>query len=252
MEAEGKYVYCIIEALEDRSFGPIGIGGRGNEVITIGYKDIAVVVSNSPTTKYTVSSDNVLAHQRVIEEVMKEYTVLPVRFCTIAGSVDEIKNLLHRRYREFQGLLKEMRHKVELGVKAVWNDMGRIFKEITEENKDIKETVEKNKGEQNIQARMEIGRQVSETLKRKKEMESEAIVSLLKRSAIDYRLNKTFDDRMFLNAAFLVDRGRQMEFDNIMDNLSDNYREKVKFKYVGPIPPFNFVTITIYPEEWER
>ena len=27
---EGKYVYCIIESKEPRSFGPIGIGARGD------------------------------------------------------------------------------------------------------------------------------------------------------------------------------------------------------------------------------
>ena len=32
---EGKYIYCIIETKIDRNFGPIGIGGRGDEVSTI-------------------------------------------------------------------------------------------------------------------------------------------------------------------------------------------------------------------------
>ena len=81
---EGKYIYCIIALKEARSFGPIGIGGRGDEVNTIVYDDIAAVVSNSPVISYAVSRENMLAHEKAIEEVMKKYTVLPVRFCTIA------------------------------------------------------------------------------------------------------------------------------------------------------------------------
>jgi hypothetical protein len=46
--AEGIYVYCIIESAEPRSFGKIGIGGRGDEVYTVHQEDLAAVVSRSP------------------------------------------------------------------------------------------------------------------------------------------------------------------------------------------------------------
>ena len=32
---EGKYIYCIIASSEAQSFGPLGIGGRGDELHTI-------------------------------------------------------------------------------------------------------------------------------------------------------------------------------------------------------------------------
>ena len=41
---EGKYVYCIIETNEPRSFGPMGIGGRGDDVYTVHHKGLAAVV----------------------------------------------------------------------------------------------------------------------------------------------------------------------------------------------------------------
>jgi hypothetical protein len=55
-----------------------------------------------------------------------------------------------------------------------------------------------------------------------------------------------------MNAAFLADKGKEKEFDNIMEELSDKYENKVKFMYAGPLPVFNFVNIVIYPEEWEK
>jgi len=259
---EGKYIYCIIETKIERNFGPIGIGGRGDEVTTIGYKDLGMVISNSPMTKYVVSRENLLAHERVIEEVMKEFTVLPVRFCTIASNADEIRNLLDRRYREFKNLLRDMGHKIELGIKGFWKDMNTIFKEIAEENKEIKRLKEKmqdGKDKKNnpstrtfLEAKMEVGKLVEEALKRKKEKEAEKIVDALRRTAFDHKLNNTVSDEMFINAAFLVDRGREKEFDNIMDDLSEKHKDRIKFMYVGPLPPFNFVNIVIYPEEWEK
>jgi len=259
---EGKYIYSIIETKIERNFGPMGIGGRGDEVSTIGYGDLSMVISNSPMTKYVVNRENLLAHERVIEEVMKEFTVLPVRFCTIASTADEIRNLLDKRYREFKNLLRNMNHKIELGLKGLWKDMPIIFREITEENKDIKRLKEKIQNETEIknnsssraflQSKMEVGKLVEDALKREKQKEAEKIVGVLRRTAFDHKLNSTIGDEMFINAAFLVDRGREKEFDNIMDDLSAEYKDRIKFMYAGPLPPFNFVNITIYPEEWEK
>ena len=139
MEKQGKYIYCVIGTKQERNFGPIGIGNRSNEVLTIGYDDLSMVVSNYPMAKLAANSENMLAHEKVIEKVMKEFdSVLPVRFGTIASSADEIRNLLDRRYREFKNALKDMDHKVELGVKGVWRDMDTIFKDIAEGNRKLK------------------------------------------------------------------------------------------------------------------
>lgn len=255
MEREGKYIYCIVETKQERNFGPIGIGQSGSEVLTIGFDGLSMVVSNYPLTKITVNKENMLAHQKVIEEVMKEFdSVLPVRFGTIASSADEIRNLLDRRYREFKTALKNMRHKIELGVKAIWTNMQGIFDEIVKGNKairNLKEALEKE-GDENTRAKMGLGRMVKQVLDEKKEEQVEEIVSRLRKTACDYKLNSTTGDEMFMNAAFLVDEGREKEFDNIMDDLSDRFKNRIKFLYAGPLPVFNFVNIVIYPEEWEK
>ena len=49
---DGVYVYCIIESGEPRTFGNLGIGGRGDEVFTIHYRDLAAVVSRAPLIVY--------------------------------------------------------------------------------------------------------------------------------------------------------------------------------------------------------
>ncbi|MBU1931997.1 GvpL/GvpF family gas vesicle protein, partial [Patescibacteria group bacterium] len=206
MEKEGKYIYCIIASSQERNFGSIGIGERDDDVLTIGYNDLSMVVSNHPITKFAVNSDNMLTHERVIEEVMKEFdSVLPVRFGTIASNADEIRNLLGRRYRELKNALRDADHKVELGVKGLWKNMDEIFKEVVDENKAIKRTkedIQNDKNKKNIQAKMEVGKMVEKALEKKKEKEAERIVEALRRTAFDYKLNKTVGDEMFMNAAF--------------------------------------------------
>jgi hypothetical protein len=255
MDQEGKYIYCIIGAKQDRNFGPIGIGGRADEVSTIGIDDIAMVISNHPLMKLVVNRENILAHEKVIEEAMKEHVVLPVRFCTIAANTDEIRSLLFKRYREFKNLLKDMDHKVELGVKGLWKDMSVIFKEIAEENREIKKLkkkLEKDGGKNDRDAKAGLGRLVEAALKNKKNEEAERIVDALKATAFDYKLNNALGDAMFMNASFLVSKGREKEFDNVVEELSEAYEKRMRFLYVGPLPPYNFVNVTIYQEEWEK
>jgi hypothetical protein len=255
MKKEGKYIYCIIGTKQERNFGPIGIGVRGDEVLTIGYDDLSMVVSDHPMTRFVVNRENMLAHEKVIEEVMKEFdSVLPVRFGTVASNADEVRNLLDRRYREFKNLLRDMDHKIELGVKGIWKNIGVIFKEIIKENKEIKKARDKisNLKSQISNLKIEVGKMVEQALVKKKEKEAEKVVDALRRTVFDCKLNKTIADNMFMNAAFLVDKGREKEFDNIMDDLDDKYKARIKFIYAGPLPVFNFVNIVIYPEEWEK
>jgi len=248
MAKEGEYVYCIIESNEARNFGPIGIGQRGDIVSTIGYNDLSAVISNSPMTKYVINRENMMAHERVIEEVMKDYTVLPVRFCTIAASAEEVRTLLRRRYSEFKGLLRDMDNKVELGLKALWKDMNQIFREIAEEDREVRRLKKKaygRSGDSNNASKIALGKAVKAALEEKKASEAKKILNTFKRVAVDVRTNDLFGDSMFLNAAFLIDRTREKEFDYLMEDLMEKYGEMVKFKYIGPVPPFNFVNIVV-------
>jgi len=252
-QKEGKYIYCIIGSEQERNFGPVGIDG--GEVMTVGYGDLSMVISVHPLNKLVVNRENMLAHEKVIEEVMKEFdSVLPVRFGTIAADAEEIRNLLDRRDRELKNALRDMDHKIELGVKGVWKNMDAIFSEIVEENRIIKKMKKQlqSDGGRNKQAKMELGKLVEAALQKKKTAEADKIVKLLGGLACDHRLNKTHGDEMFLNAAFLATKGREKEFDNMMDDLSHGYKERMHFLYTGPLPTFNFVKVNIYPEEWEK
>lgn len=166
---EGKYLYCIIEEPNERNFGPMGIGKSNNEVYTIGYRDLSCVVSTTPMTKYVISPENLMAHEKVIEKVMEDYTVLPFRFCTIATSLEEVRSLQNRRYREFKNLLRSMDNKVELGLKVWWKNMKHVFGEISTSNKEIRKRKAKlaKKGESlSLDESTEIGKQVKELLEK--------------------------------------------------------------------------------------
>jgi len=250
----GLYIYCIIPSDQERNFGPIGIDGE--DVLTIGYENIAMVVSGHPITKVVISKDNILIHEKVVEAVMKEFeSVLPIRYGTIASTADEVRNLLDRRFREFKNILRDMDHMVELSLKARWKHMDEVFKEIEEENNEIKiakKAINSTNTDNPEEARIEIGKMVQEALIQKKAESAEEIVDKFKRTFYDFKLNKTTGDDMYMNGSFLVGKGKELEFDFLVEDISEELGDKVDFKYSGPFPVYNFVNIAIYPEEWEK
>ncbi|MCK9422961.1 MAG: GvpL/GvpF family gas vesicle protein [Bacteroidales bacterium] len=256
MQRDGKYIYCIIASDYDINLGPIGIGGRGDLVSTIGFEGLCMVVSDHPLSRFVVNPENMLAHQKVIEEVMREFrSVLPIRFGTIAATPDEIRNLLNRRYSEFMELLKQFENKVEFNVRGTWKNMGMIYKEIDKEHVELQEIraeIEKqhDKEERNMKI-AEAGELIEHALVKKKAEEAEKIIETFRKSVFEYKHNKTNGDTMFMNTALLVNSGREIEFDNIMIDLGARYQDRSDFIYTAPLPIFNFIDLKIFPEKWE-
>jgi hypothetical protein len=244
---EGKYIYCIIRAEQARSFGPLGIGERGDELHTVCFGDIAAVVSNSPVKSYPVSRDNLLAHEKAIEEVMKEHTVLPVRFCTIAKDEDKVKKILETEHDKFAELLKNINGKKELGLKAILKEE-LIYKEILEKYEDVrkfKEVISREPPAKTYHQRMEIGEKVKAALQKEKAVYKDDIINTLTPLAREVKVNAPYGEMMVLSAAFLVENSREAEFDRNVQALADKAGPKLRFKYTGTLPPFNFVNLVI-------
>ncbi|MDI6779433.1 MAG: GvpL/GvpF family gas vesicle protein [Bacteroidota bacterium] len=249
---EGKYIYCIIDDGKVQTFGPRGIGGRGDELYTICFQDIGAVVSNSPLKRYPVLSENYLSHEKAIEEVMKHHTVLPVRFCTIAEDEVKVKKILEKEYDRFVRLLKSIQGKKELGLKAVFKEEV-IYNFILDKYKDIrtfKEKIASKPQEATYYLRIEISTMVESALEKEKVRCKEEILKVLEPLAEETVINKTIGDRMVINAAFLVKEFYENEFDAKVNELDDRYSNLMKFKYAGSLPPFNFINLTINMGEY--
>ncbi|MDP2831232.1 MAG: GvpL/GvpF family gas vesicle protein [Candidatus Omnitrophota bacterium] len=244
---EGKYMYCIIASSEAHSFGPLGIGGRGDELHTILYDGIAAVVSDSPVISYSVSRENMLTYEKAIEEIMKKYTVLPVRFNTIAEDEDKVKKILEIEHDRCVDLLKNMEGKKELGLKAIFKEE-IIYKEIVEKYEDIrklKEALSSEPPAKTYYLRVEVGRKVEAALQKEKNIYKEEILNTLSSLAQDTKVNNTYGELMIISAAFLVEDSREAEFDQNVQAFGIKYADKIKFKYTGTLPPFNFVNLVI-------
>lgn len=248
----GKYIYCIIRTDQEREFEAEAIGDPDSKVHTICHRDLGCVVSNSPIKEHQITRENTLAHQQVMEKLLEEYTVLPVQFDTIAepkggrSPAEQIKEkVLRKRYGELSERIDYLTEKEELGVKALWTDMDPLYAEIARKNPTIKRLQGRRVSRDRA---IEIGEQVKDGLEEKREKEEERILAPLRKVACDLCINEKFGEKMVTNSSFLVETNRRGEFDNQVEELMNVYDGRMRFEYIGPVPPSDFVEIAI---RWE-
>ena len=247
MNEKGKYLYCIIKEKKAKEFSVLGL--ERAKVYSIPEGKLSAVVSDAEIKEYPISRENTLIHQKVIEEMMKVYDVLPVSFGTVAENEEAVKKkILRQKKEEILKTLEKIKGKVELNLKAIWLDMSNIFREVLKENKEIqsaKKEASTISGIGKTNLAMEVGKMVVSALEEKKERETKEILKPLKKIAEDFKKNKTQLDQIIFNTVFLVSKEKEKEFDKRVSFLSEKYDGRIKFFYVGPFPPYNFIKLEL-------
>lgn len=240
MIQKGKYIYCI---LKEKKPGKLDLKGMdGEAVCSITEGDLSAIISDSDAKEYLISRENIMIHQKVLEEVFKKYDILPVSFGTVAASENELREkILKAKSKEIESELKKIKGKAEFGLKAFWLDMGSVFQEIGKNSgfiQDLKK--QKNIG---YQDKISAGEIIAKLINQKKEAEKEKMLKFLKEMSDDFKSNAVLGDAMIFNAVFLVEKKNEKKFDKAVNELGEKYGQKVKFIYSGPFSPFNFVKL---------
>ena len=251
----GRYIYCIIhrQPITDNRqpiFGPIGINGA--EVYTVSALDIACLVSNSQFFNYrSMPKSDVATHlsiyQSVIEQVMKDYTVIPVKFGMIAEDEDKVRKILLTGYQEIREALNKMENKIEFDVISLWSDFDSVLKEIGEEKEieELKIKTEDRERETTFEDRIKIGQAVKFLLDKRRDKILGLIQNALEEIAVDSSNHECLDDKMIMNTAFLIERDKEVQFDKLINEIDKKLQGKVHFRCVGPLPPYSFSQVEV-------
>lgn len=258
MANTGKYIYGIINSNGENFFGPCGITAR-ESVYTISYQDIAAVVSDSEIVDFAHLIKGTVArylvrHQQVVEKVMENFTVIPMRLGTFAINEKEVSQILAKGYPTIKDISNRIKDKIEIDVVATWNDFVSVLKEAGEEKeiKKLKEKVLSNPKGITVDDQMKVGLMVKKTLEQKREICAFQIQSVLKTVSCDFKTHELMDDKMVINTAFLINKHEQKDFYRKIEELNVKFNDKLNFRCVGPLPPYSFYTLEIKKMEFEE
>lgn len=248
----GTYIYGCIRTSEPQEFGAIGIGSPASAVKTVIVKDVAAVVSASPFVVYDSlekerTIKDLVTHQFVIEQVMRQWTIVPVKFGTMVENEDEVRIFLEHGHDLLSAELSKMEEKIEMDVVARWN-LSSILAALPRRNPQVldkqKEIALKG-GQASIEDKIALGKAIEQALQSEKTRYQQAILQTLKQGSVDVRQHTVASDDMIFNAGFLVDKQKEEVFSEAINVLDRDFEDAVNFRVVGPLPVYSFSTILL-------
>ena len=254
MNKTGKYIYGVINSSAEECFDMGEVAAY-----TICFEGIAAVVSDSEIVDYNHMPKDSLArllvsHQQLIEKVMTKHTIIPMRLGTFASSDEEVSMILSTGYRTIKDILEKTKDSVEIDVVATLCDFKSFLQEVSQEDEitQLKQSLLNKEGGVTIDDQMKVGVLVKNHLDKKKEILANQIQTALGEITQNLKAHDLMDDKMVLNTAFLLDKNRQKEFEQKLDEINDKFEDKLNFRCVGPLPPYSFYTLEVKKPQFEE
>jgi hypothetical protein len=242
-EAAGAlYVYGVVRAGEGPEPGVGGVGDEAGAIRVFAHGDVAAVVSEVESGPLAAARD-LRAHWRVLEAIAQATTVVPVRFGTVVADEQSlVTDFLAPQSDRLVELLGELSGKVQLNVKGFY-DEERLLRDVVATSPAVarmRERVRAVPEAAGYYDRIRLGELVSGELERRRERDSALVLDRLAPLAAAVRSEAAATADMAVNTAYLVDRTAVEAFSREVAKLTEELGERVRIRYVGPMPPYSF------------
>jgi len=235
------YLYGIIDSSNQINKPVYGLEGAG--VYNIPYCDIGVIVSEVSQPVQEVTKGAVLEHEAVVEKLMENFTVLPVRFLTIVDGRDNVLSMMQRYYSDFRDNLDRLHNKVEFGIKVIW-PADKIKEHIINTYKKNNKKVSVPGGSSNkrfMRDKFE-KHKLNEEFEKKADRFIDLMDIFLSKFATEKKLEKLKSKNLLLDAVYLVAKDDQDNFKEAFERIKSAHAG-FKFLFSGPWPAYNFVIL---------
>jgi hypothetical protein len=239
-------IYGIVTA---EAGSTLNLDGLAPGVRLIAEGSVAAVVADAPgdTEFRGLSREDamrwLLLHQRTLEAIIAETTVLPVKFGTVAPDEAAVQRMLVLGSKNFAAHLQQFADRLEMDVIVEWA-LNEVFLEIAAEPgiAELRATVLES---DDTDAKHRLGIAVKASLDARRAALSSAICEALRPGAVDIAANPLTEERSVINLAMLLTRQGLDALDALLDRLDADHAGKLKFRCVGPLPPLAFATVEV-------
>jgi hypothetical protein len=220
----------------------------------VSFQNISAIVSDQKAASFDFFDRESLAHllvhhQKTIEDIMAIGfdMILPMKLGTIVHTKDDVLNLLEKGYDLILATLKGIEHLIEIDLAVTWADFSRTLQDaanhpdiIAMKNSIINKTNNISQVDQ-----MMVGKLLHEILDKKNKQVELKCIDALSTFCLNIKNHETMDDQMVTNSAFLVNRDNKEKFEQVIEQLDEEFDDVLNFKLVGPLPCYSFYTIEI-------
>ena len=241
--AAGVVVYGVVRPRVAVDGAAEGVAGAPVDLVAAG--KTAALVSDVETLDLRATRRDLLAHSRVLEKALTSSPVLPLRFGIVFRDRESvISELLVPRRAELESLLSRLEGLVELRVKAFYVE-NEVLRDVVSSDASLGRLAAATRDLPDgvpHPDRLRLGEAVAYAVERERRSDADAILDRLRPLARDVAVEPDPPAGYVMTASFLVDRDRVGAFDGAMDDLARRSARRLRFKYVGPLPPHSFVS----------
>ncbi len=241
---DGVYVYGILHAPATLPDDLPTVGDGRSSVWMATHGDLAALVSELEVSRPLGTRDDLVAHERVLDSLAEQVTVLPMRFGAVVRDADAVVEELLRPHREhFDFVLSELAGTVQFTVRGRYVGEAHL-REVVAEEPDVQELREALQGvpdDAGYAERMRLGELVNAAVTRKREADAEALADVLLPHSAASTAHEVGGQEDAVHMAFLVDRGHRDEFEQALDELGRRWVDRIQLRLLGPLAPYDFV-----------
>jgi len=241
--AAGVVVYGVVRPRVALDHAVEGVAGAPVDLVAAG--KTAALVSDVETLDLRATRRDLLAHSRVLELALESSPVLPLRFGIVFRDRESVvSELLVPRRAELESLLSRLEGLVELRVKAFYVE-DEVLRDVISSDASLGSLAAATRGlPEGVPHpdRLRLGEAVAYAVERERRSDADAILDRFRPLARDVAVEPDPPAGYVMTASFLVDRDRVGAFDGAMDDLARRSAPRLRFKYVGPLPPHSFVS----------
>jgi len=122
MSTSKLYVYAIVRHAPRRPIAMPAVADPNGAVWLEPIGDLAAIVSSYEGDEIMPVRRNALAHTRVLEAALSDGPMLPMRFGVLVDDLAGLRRVIAPRAKDLEMLLDDLGGRVEVGVKARWNE----------------------------------------------------------------------------------------------------------------------------------
>ncbi len=231
------YVYAVADRPEQPLPRQLGLHDQGLAKVVC--RDIVAVVSAYSGAPPAKTADELWRHEAVVESLMSDRAVLPMRFATLLPSRQHVGDMLCRAYRALARDIERVRGHVEIGM--------RFFSAIEPDGEAARPPAAADRftlrgtgpGSAYLRARLAREQQLRDRQRAELRLVRD-VYDLLASHAKESRLDGEAQERHGIAAAFLVPRDCLAAFRDCVGEVADA-NPQLALLATGPWPPYSFV-----------
>ena len=248
----GVYVYGILPGDIEVEPGTAGVGDPPGEVRAVRYRDLTALVSDVDLDRPLGRAEDLVTHEELLDASAADVPVLPLRFGAVLASEDAVADeLLGPNYDEFITALRQLEGYAEYVIKGRYVEQA-VLGEVLAKNPQAASLAEQLRGadpDATRDERMELGEIIATVIEAKREADTQALGEAVASQVAGRVVRPPTHELDAVHAALLVEATKAEALRQVVEELADEWQDRIELRLIGPLAAYDFVAGSAPPAD---